>query len=55
MTIWQVHTNEGVVFCQRKPTKEQMFAYIRAKRAKGYSFGEIIYCWGPVSVRRDAP
>lgn len=55
MTIYKIHTNEGVYFARRAPTHEEHMAYVKAKRAQGYALADIMYCWGPIHVRNEPP
>ena len=46
--MYELNTNEGRRYVKRKPTRLDMMAYIRRKRAQGYRLCEIIYCWCPL-------
>lgn len=50
MSLYLLTTNEGEQHVTCKPTREQMYRYIRAKQAQGLSLAEVIFCWAPVTV-----
>lgn len=55
MTVYELTTNEGTYLVRIQPTRQEMYAYIRAKRALGYSLASVLYCWGPRGVMHKAP
>ena len=50
--IYKLHTNEGVSYRDTRPTRAEMFAYIKAKQARGWTLAAIVFCWHPIHVRK---
>jgi hypothetical protein len=46
MTVYELHTNEGVTLVRHDP-RPRMLAYIREKIAQGMPLSRVVYCWVP--------
>ena len=54
LTMYVLHTNAGLEYRAAKPTKDEMWGYIRQQRAKGRALADIIFCWTPARLKSPA-
>lgn len=52
MTAWELQTNERTYLRLTKPTREEMYIYIRRKLSEGYRLSEIIFVYGPKPITK---
>lgn len=50
MIMYKLTTNSGEFYINRKPTLDEMLAYIKSQLAKGYQYKDILYTWTPIRV-----